>query len=139
MLQSVKVKDYMSASLITFAPDLDVMQAVSGLIKNRIAGAPVVDRHGNLVGMLSERDCMRVALETTYYAGQVGVVEDYMAKDVVTIEAETSILDLAQAFVDKPYRRYPVVDNNRLVGQISIRDVMIALEKIGAPEFYNKA
>ena len=138
MLQSVKVKDYMSANLTTFSPDLDVMQAVTQLIQNRISGAPVVDGHGNLVGILSERDCMKVALETCYYAEQAGVVSEYMNNDVETIEGDLSILELAQKFIDKPYRRYPVVENNRLIGQISIRDVLRALEQISAPESFAK-
>ena len=138
MLQSVKVKDYMAANLTTFSPDLDVMQAVTQLIEKRISGAPVVDSHGNLVGILSERDCVRVALQTCYYSEQTGVVADYMQPQVETIDADTSIVELAQKFIDQPFRRYPVVDNNRLVGQISIRDVLRALEKISAPEAYAK-
>ncbi len=138
MLQSVKVKDYMTANLTTFSPDMDVMQAVTEFITKRISGAPVVDDHGNLIGMLSERDCVKVALEACYYGEQAGVVSDYMQSTVETIEGEVSILELAQKFVDKPFRRYPVVDGNRLVGQISIRDVLRALELISAPESYAK-
>ncbi|MDX1518482.1 MAG: CBS domain-containing protein [Gammaproteobacteria bacterium] len=137
MLQSIKVKDYMAANLTTFSPDQDVMIAVTQLIEKRISGAPVLDEHGNLVGMLSERDCVRVALETCYYSEQAGVVADYMEKEVHTIDGEMSILELAQLFIDKPYRRYPVVEGNRLVGQVSIRDVLRALEKISAPESYS--
>ncbi|MEM7027716.1 MAG: CBS domain-containing protein [Pseudomonadota bacterium] len=136
MLQSIKVKDYMAASLITFSPELDVMNAVSQLIQKRISGAPVLDEHGNLVGILSERDCVKVALQSCYYSEQAGVVKDYMQSEVQTIDGDTSILELAQLFVDKPFRRYPVVDGSRLVGQISIRDVLRALEKIGAPESF---
>ena len=138
MLQSIKVKDYMTANLTTFAPEMDVMQAVTELIEKRISGAPVVDKHGNLIGILSERDCMKVALETCYYSDQGGSVSEYMQKAVETIDAELSILELAQKFIDKPFRRYPVVENNRLVGQISIRDVLRALEQISAPEAYAK-
>lgn len=134
MLQSIKVKDYMAANLTTFTPDMDVMIAVTHLVQKRISGAPVLDEHGNLVGILSERDCVRVALEACYYSEQAGVVADYMNRDVQTIDGEMSILELAQLFIDKPFRRYPVVDGNRLVGQISIRDVLRALERISAPE-----
>lgn len=138
MLQSIKVKDYMAADLTTFTADMDVMIAVGILIKKRISGAPVVDGHGNLVGILSERDCVRVALETCYYSEQAGVVADYMNKDVKTVDANVSILELAQLFIDKPFRRYPVLEGSRLVGQISIRDVLRAMENIAAPEAYAK-
>jgi len=134
MFKSIKVKDYMTASLTIFSPAMDVMAAVNRLIGKSISGAPVVDDHGNLVGMLSERDCIRVALETGYYSKQAGVVSDYMQTDVQTIDSNMSVVELAQLFIDKPFRRYPVVEDGRLVGQISIRDVLRAMENISPPE-----
>lgn len=130
MLKTIKVSDYMAASLITFKPEMEMRKAVSYLVENRISGAPVVDDHGNLVGMLSEQDCMKVALNAGYYNDFGGMVKDYMNPTVTTIDADTSILKLAQLFIDSPFRRYPVVQNNRLVGQISRRDVLRALKSI---------
>lgn len=129
----------MAANLTTFSPDMDIMQAVDTLVQKRISGAPVVDEHGNLVGMLSERDCVRVTLHASYYGEAAGTVSDYMVKDVESIDGEMSIPELAQLFVDKPFRRYPVVEDARLVGQISIRDVLRAMEKLSAPEAYAKS
>ena len=127
MIHSIAVKDYMVASLVTFTPSMDVMDAIDILVKNRISGAPVIDDHGNLVGLLSEKDCMQVALQAGYYEQLGGRVEDYMTKKVVTVEAESSILDLAKLFMEQGPRRYPVVEDNRLVGQISRRDVLRAM------------
>ena len=135
MLQSVKVKDYMAANLVTFTPDMDIMDAVSELVSKRISGASVLDEHGSIVGILSERDCLKVTLHTAYYSeGGAGRVAEYMQPDVTTIDADMTILELAELFLSKPLRRYPVVENNRLVGQISIRDVLRALAVISAPE-----
>jgi len=135
MLQSVKVKDYMAANLVTFTPDMDIMDAVSELIRKRISGASVLDEHGNIVGILSERDCLQVTLHSAYYSeGGAGRVAEYMQADVTTIDADMSILELAELFLSNPLRRYPVVQHNRLVGQISIRDVLRALAVIAAPE-----
>lgn len=122
------VKDYMTRSVITFRPETDVLDAVHVLVTNRIAGAPVVDAEGNLVGMLSELDCMKVALQAGYHGHWGGPVSDFMTSDTQTVDAEMSIVDLAQRFVDTGFRRFPVVDGNRLVGQISRRDVLRALE-----------
>lgn len=122
------VKDYMTRSVITFRPETDVLDAVHVLVTNRIAGAPVVDAEGNLVGMLSELDCMKVALQAGYHGHWGGPVSDFMTSDTQTVDAEMSIVDLAQHFVDTGFRRFPVVDGNRLVGQISRRDVLRALE-----------
>ena len=132
MLRSIAVKDYMSASLVTFTPNMDVMNAIDVLVKHRISGAPVVDEHGNLIGLLSEKDCMKVAVQAGYYEQLGGRVEDYMTKQVVTVEAEASVLDVAKLFMEKGPRRYPVVDDNRLVGQISRRDVLRSLLGINA-------
>ena len=129
-LKSCLVKDYMARTLITFKPDTPVLDAVHVLVKNRIAGAPVVDDEGNLLGMLSELDCMRVALQAGYHGDYGGPVRDYMTEGVKTVSMEMSIVDLAQVFIDQHYRRFPVTDNNRLVGQISRRDVLRALEVI---------
>lgn len=130
MLNSVAVKDYMTASLVTFKPATDVLQAIHLLMENGISGAPVVDNLGNLVGMLSEKDCLKVALEASYNDGYGGTVSDYMTPEVVTVDADASVLDVAQMFIKAPYKRYPVVEDNRLVGQISRRDVLRAFETI---------
>ncbi|MGQ7847131.1 CBS domain-containing protein [Granulosicoccus sp. 3-233] len=130
MLKSIKVSDYMAASLVTFNPETEMRLAISQLVEKRISGAPVVDDHGNLVGVLSEQDCMKVALSAGYHDDYAGQVKDYMSKKVTTIDADTSILTLAQMFIDSPFRRYPVIQNNRLVGQVSRRDVLRALEAI---------
>ena len=128
--KSVVVKDYMTKSLVTFKPDTDVLDAVHELVKHRIAGAPVVDDSGNLVGMLSELDCLKVALHAGYHGDWGGPVSDYMSAGVETVDAEMSIIDLAQVFLDSTFRRFPVVVRNRLIGQISRRDVLRALEHL---------
>lgn len=130
MLRSIIVRDYMAANLVTFSPDTDVMQALHRLVAQRISGAPVVDERGNLVGMLSERDCLRVALQATYHEESAGKVKDYMSTGVTTVEADTTILEVAEMFLSAPYRRYPVVEDIRLVGQISRRDVLRALQSV---------
>jgi len=130
MLQSISVRDYMAASIVTFSPDMDILRAIHKLVENRISGAPVVDRHGNLIGVLSEADCMKVALDASYNETYGGHVEEYMSREVRTIDADTSVVEVAELFMTAPYRRYPVVEDNRLVGQISRRDVLRALEKL---------
>jgi len=128
--KSVVVKDYMARTLITFKPDTDVLDAVHELVKHRIAGAPVVDDSGNLLGMLSELDCLKIALHAGYHGDWGGPVSDYMSDGVKTVDAEMSIIDLAQVFLDTKFRRFPVVNKNRLIGQISRRDVLRALEHL---------
>lgn len=129
-LKSCLVRNYMAGHLVTFKPGDDVMDAIHSLVKHRIAGAPVVDDKGDLVGMLSELDCMKVALNAGYYGDWGGPVSDYMTTAVESVDADMNIIDLAQKFLDSGYRRFPVLRNNRLVGQISRRDALRALSEL---------
>lgn len=130
MLKAVSVKDYMTASVITLPPDMDVLKAIHILLENGISGAPVLDKRGEIIGMLSEKDCIKVALQAGYHEQYGGEVSEYMTTTVTTVDADASILEVAKRFVDAPYKRYPVVTENRLVGNISRRDVLKAIEAI---------
>jgi CBS domain-containing protein len=131
MLHSIVVRDYMAAQLVTFHPDTDILEAIHLLVRNRISGAPVVDKLGNIVGVLSEKDCLEVALQSSYHGEMGGRVKEYMTADIATVSANASLVDVARLFLQTNYRRYPVVDDdNRLVGQISRRDVLKALEEL---------
>jgi CBS domain-containing protein len=125
-----KARDYMSRNLIVLSPDMDVLHAIGILVAKQISGAPVLDRFGNLVGMLSEKDCMRIALSAGYYGEWGGRVDEYMHSPVATIDADTPIVEVAQLFAERDYRRYPVTEDARLVGQISRSDVLRALQEI---------
>jgi len=125
------VTDYMSTKLITFQPEMDIREATQTLLYNKISGAPVVDSKGNLVGILSEKDCINLLLDGQYNqrpAG-TGVVADYMSKKMTTLAHDTSIMDAAYQFAHSTFRRYPVLDNGKLIGQISRRDVLKAIVK----------
>jgi len=128
--KSCVVKDYMARTIVTFKPETDVLDAVHTLVQHRIAGAPVVDDEGSLLGMLSEFDCMKVALNAGYHGISGGPVRNFMSDGVETVDADMSIVDLAQVFINKKFRRFPVMQGTRLVGQISRRDVLRALEVI---------
>lgn len=130
MSQTVKVRDYMSTRVITLEPQMEILKAVNTLIKHDIAAAPVLDAEGELVGMLTERDCIRVAVSAGYHSEYGGQVADYMSKEVQTIDAEASIVDAAKLFYGQQFHRYPVTDQGRLMGFLSRRDVMRALQKL---------
>ncbi|HKJ21309.1 MAG TPA: CBS domain-containing protein, partial [Woeseiaceae bacterium] len=75
--RSCLVKDYMARTLVTFKPETEVRDAIHVLVKHRIAGAPVVNDEGNLIGMLSELDCMKVALQANYHDHWGGPVKNF--------------------------------------------------------------
>lgn len=123
------VDDYMARELITFSPGDEILSAVKKLLDARISGAPVVDRRGRLVGMLSKKDCLEVVYSTSYHQEWGGRVEDYMSKNVTTIESGTDIVKVADIFSESPFRRFPVLENGRIAGQISRADLLRALEE----------
>jgi len=131
MKRSMQIQDYMQKDFLTLDPDMDVLRATQLLIKHDISGAPVLDRHGRLVGILTERDCMQVALQGYYHGEPGGQVKKHMSPDPEYVSPDKSILTMAEMFINGRFQRYPVVDNGRLVGVIARWDVMRALA-----EFY---
>ncbi len=125
--KSMKTKDLMTRKPLTFAPDMDLLEAARMLLDRRASGAPVVDALGNLVGMLTERDYLNAVLSATYHRDSGGSVDDYMTRDVQTVDAEESLMDVASRFVEAKHRSYPVMEDNRLVGVISRHDVIRAM------------
>jgi len=120
----------MTGKLVTFHPQTDVLDAIHELVSHQIAGAPVTNDQGDLVGMLSELDCMKVALQAGYHGQWGGPVSEYMTTETETVDANMSIVDLAERFLHTGFRRFPVVEDHHLVGQISRRDVLRALQSI---------
>lgn len=109
MMKSLKVRDYMSVDVITFAPTDSVMDAMSVLLKQGISGAPVLGENGRLLGVLSEVDLMEVVVQDSYYNENIGIVSDFMQEAVEHVDPDTDILNLAQRFVRNHRRRYPVL------------------------------
>jgi CBS domain-containing protein len=103
------------------------MFAINQLVKHHISGAPVVDGDGKLVGMLSAMDCMQVGLIAAEDTCVAGPVSQFMKGNVVSVSPDDSLTHLAQLFLSKPFRRYPVMENGKLVGQISRSDVLRAI------------
>lgn len=123
----IRARDFMTQKPVTFAPNMDLLEAANMLLERRASGAPVVDAHGNLVGVLTERDYLKAVLSATYHRDTGGSVDDHMTRDVQTVDVEESLMDVAMRFVEAKYRSYPVMDGNRLVGIVSRRDVIKAV------------
>jgi len=130
MLAKITVADYMSKRLVTLTKDNDVVDAVKKLLDHKITGAPVVDQAGRLLGMFSEKDVMNIVLEAAYNQSMTGKVGDYMTKETISVDAESSIVDLAEKFQQTSVRSFPVFQNHELVGIVSRTDVLRALASI---------
>jgi len=131
-LDSLLVRDFMTKQLMTFTADMDVMAAIHQLVTSGHSGAPVVDANGHLIGMLSERDCLKVGLTATYggECGLGGPVREYMSTSVASIRPDATLLEVANRFLDASYKRLPVVDGTELLGQISRSDLLRAINSL---------
>lgn len=130
MQQSLSVRYYMNPNFLTLKVDQDIHEVIALFNAKRLFGAPVVDNVGNVIGILSGTDCIRAAVKYGFHPGFRGVVGDFMTKDVVTVEADSSILQVADQFFASHYRRFPVLHNNHVIGQIGRVDVLRAIEKL---------
>jgi predicted transcriptional regulator len=129
-LDSYCVRDYLTTELLTFTQDMEVMLAINQLVAQRVAGAPVLDGDRRIIGMLSERDCLSVGLSAAHDSCVAGPVSSYMSRHVETVAPDMNLTQLVSMFLSKPYRRYPVVEGGRLVGQISRSDVLRAISRL---------
>ncbi|MEY8097272.1 CBS domain-containing protein [Falsihalocynthiibacter sp. S25ZX9] len=122
-----RVSDYMTIDLTLLRPEMRILEAMKVLLDKRISGAPVVDADGALIGVLSKKDCLRAALNAAYYQEWGCAVSGYMSAKVETMEAETDLVTAAGHFLASNFRRFPVVQDGRLVGQVSRADILKAL------------
>lgn len=124
----LKVKDYMTRKLITFKSDQKMERVIDILIKHKISGAPVVNEKNELIGIISEGDCIKQISESRYYNMPMdnNIVEKHMVRNVETIDGEMNIFDAANKFLESKRRRFPIVENGKLVGQISQKDILKA-------------
>ncbi len=130
MVKSKSVKQFMTSKLVTFTPEMNVYDAMKLLVDKRISGGPVINEAGDIVGILSEVDCHKTLLDSTYNNYPSAHVGDVMSKEVFTVDADLSIHALAEKFLAHNRRRYPVVEDGKLIGQISRRDVLVAIQSL---------
>lgn len=120
------------SKMITFKPDQLIHEVISTIIEKKIAGAPVLDDQNQLVGIISEKDCLRLIVDQAYHnlPAETRKVSDYMTPQVQSLSPKTNIVEAASHFLNSPIRRFPVVENGALIGQVSRRDILAAAEKM---------
>jgi len=125
---ALKVKDYMTRNLITFKPEQSIQAVVETLMKHKISGGPVVNDKNELIGIISEGDCLKQLSESRYYNMPLerDDVKHRMIKNVETIDGNMDVFDAANKFLNSKIRRFPIVENGKLVGQISQKDILKA-------------
>lgn len=124
-----RIAAIMTRDVVTATPGMDLLRAMHLLAFHGISGLPVVDADGRLVGMLSQRDCLKGALHAAYHAGPPGRVDEVMHAPVESLPADLDILTAIESFLASRYRRFPVLEEGLLVGIVSRGDVVRALAR----------
>lgn len=129
MQPTMTAKDCMNRNVNSVRPDDDILTVVGVLVNHDVSGVPVIDNIGNLLGMITEKDCMAIAVNAGYYGECGGRVSDIMSPNVVTVDTDTPLMEIAEVFSNATFRRLPVLESGRVVGVVSRRDVLWLLEK----------
>lgn len=128
-----QAQDFMTRKVHTVTPDLSLDQAIAVLKKHKVSNAPVVEQdaegHRMLVGFLSESDCLEHLSNEVFYGSPAPqrTVRSMMKLHPVCIEPDMDIFTVASIFVHHRYRHLPVTENGRLLGIVSRRDILHAL------------
>lgn len=130
MATMLTVRDIMTKTPVTLKPDMTIEQAIDVLLKYKISGATVVDDQKQVIGVLSEKDCLRVFANGAFNMLPGARVSEYMSREVMTISPDADLFTVAGLFISQPFRRLPVIENGQLIGQVSRRDVLAGSRKI---------
>lgn len=134
-------RDLMTTNLLLFSPEQTLLEAIANLIKWRVSGAPVVDEDGRMVGMLSELDCLRMLASDEFYLQQQedgALVSQFMSTGGRTIPPDLGIYAISHYFLTSPVRRLPVVEREKLIGQVSRRDVLRGMDEMSRKRLIRK-
>lgn len=124
--EKITVRDFMTEDITTFKKGESILDVMETLVELGISGGPVVDSHNELIGIISEGDCIKQIAESRYYNQPMEAtnVEDYMIKDVETVSPDMHLFDLANKFLTLKIRRFPVCHENKLIGLVSQKSVL---------------
>lgn len=131
MPHRLTARDVMSRDFPILEPQQTIAHAVQVLLKAHKRGAAVVGPGKRLLGVLSEKDCLKAFAAAVYHKEFSGTVGDYMSTQVMTVDANIGIMQVVELFLQHPYFRFPVLDDGELVGMISRRSVLEGLNSAG--------
>jgi len=117
----LKAKDIMTENTITVREDIPIYEAVELIVKYGISGMPVLKDDMSLVGIVSEKDLIRL-----FYGkeGENKTVGDFMTQPAVHFDEDESLLDICDFLMKNIFRRVPITSKEKLVGIISIKDIL---------------
>ncbi len=124
------VRDLMTASRLVLDPDMDVLDAIDLLVERKVAAAAVVDGSGRLLGLLTEKDCLRV-LSTSVYEDHFkgGTVADYMSQVRLALEPQMDLFHATELFLSCNFPTLPVLEDGKMAGRLNRQDMLKAVQR----------
>jgi len=121
-IKMIRAKDIMSTNVISVKKDDPILEAIKLLVEKNISGLPVVDDDMTLTGILSEKDVVDLYYE--HENAHTKTVADYMTHPAVCFDENNALLNVCNFLVKNIFRRVPVTSGGKLVGIISIKDIL---------------
>ncbi|WP_372737188.1 CBS domain-containing protein [Neptunomonas sp.] len=120
----------MNTKFAFIKPYMPVVEACGELIKKEMLGGPVINDDGELVGWISEQECLQVIMQVVYHNQRVATVQDIMRTDVLSITPNDEFMAIAEQMLQQKPKSYPVVDsNNKVIGVVNRRHILNMLLK----------
>ncbi len=123
-----EITKLMNTDVVTVEKGTPVIEAIRKLVKHNFTGLPVVDNQNHVIGIISEKDVLALAVkisEGSYYSiDDELLVEDFMTSQVVTIDANESLVAICSCLIKNEFRRLPVLLKNKLVGIVTRKDII---------------
>lgn len=118
----LKARDIMTEDVVSVKVDAPIYEAVKLLAKHEITGIPVVEKDMILVGIVSEKDVLRLFYGREEDEGKKA--RDFMTQPAVHFDENESLLDICDCLMNNPFRRVPVTSKGKLVGIVSRPDII---------------
>jgi len=123
-----KASDVARKMVITVRPDAPIYEAIRLMANRNLTALPVVDAELNLLGVLSEKDVLRLLYETADRVDQT--VADYMSANVPSLTMDASLIDLCDQLVDSGSRVVPLTENGKLCAMASRSDLIQGILRV---------
>ncbi|AJQ96760.1 CBS domain-containing protein [Gynuella sunshinyii] len=129
-IKSISASEYLTKSPVTLSEETDLFEAIHVLLEKKLTGLTIVNANNEVVGVLSELDCLKAILDGSYYGEVGGKVRQFMTQQVQTLENvdKMDVLEVARIMIDGKRRRIPVVENGQFKGQVSCRSILQAVK-----------